>query len=609
MSDRPSPRHRCAARIAAIVLSAIVAGAPVHAHAQTALDRSLQVAFPAAETGFDPQAAGDFYSNHVNRAIFDPPYKYDYLARPYKIAPNTAVALPEISADGKQWTIRIKPGIYFADDPVFKGQRRELTAADYAYSIKRILDPRLRSNQLNVVEGRFVGADAVVAKAKETGKFDYDAPMPGIEAVDRYTLAFKLNFPDYELLPNLTISSFGAVAREVIDAYADGSGWAMANPVGTGPYRLKEWRRGQKIVLEANPTFRDERYPESSDPADRELVKKFAKRKLPLTDRVEISIIEESNPRMLAFRQGQLDYVGVPSDMVTTVLDDRDKLRPEFAKQGIRLERVVQPAISYAYFNMEDPVVGGHDPKRVALRRAVAMAYNVDEEIKVIRQRQGQPATQVVPPQMSTHDPKLDVRIKYDPAAARALLDRFGYKDVNGDGWREQPDGKPLLITLASSTTALDREYDDLWRKNLQAIGINVEFYKQKWPDLLKAARLGQLQMWRLGNINTTPEGFGFYGLLYGKHAGFSNLARFQLAEYDQLFEQARALPDSPERTKLGGKMSTLVAAYAPWVLLAYRTESVLIHSWVEGFKYNPSYPHPWAYLEIDAKKRAAFAR
>ena len=83
----------------------------------------------------------------------------------------------------------------------------------------------------------------------------------------------------------------------------------MANPVGTGPYRLKEWRRGQKIVLEANPGFRDERYPDSSDPADRAIVAKLRGKKLPLIGRVEISIIEEANPRLLAFEKGDLDYV------------------------------------------------------------------------------------------------------------------------------------------------------------------------------------------------------------------------------------------------------------------------------------------------------------
>ncbi len=593
------------ARILAAVACCLVQ-APALGADGAAAGKVLRVAFPVAETGFDPQAAGDFYSNHVNRAIFDPLFRYDYFARPYKVVPNTAAALPEISADGMTWTIKLRPGIHFADDPVFKGKRRELVAADYVYSIKRIIDPKTRSNALNIVEGRFAGAEAVVANSKETGKFDYDAPMEGLQVVDRYTLRFKLNFPDYELLANLTGSNMAAVAREVIEAYGDASGWAMANPVGTGPYLLKEWQRGRRIVLEASPTFRGELYPESSDPADRALVQKYKGRKLPLVDRVEVSIIEESTPRMLAFRQGQIDFVSVPSDMVLTVLDEQNRLRPEYAKLGVRLVRVVQPAVSYAYFNMEDPVVGGYDPARIALRRAISMSYNVDEEIRVIRQRQGLPATQVVPPEMSGHDPTLDARTKHDPAAAKALLDKFGYRDTNGNGFRELPDGKPFVLTMASSTSALDREYDDLWQKGLAAVGIKVEFYKQKWPDLLKAGRLGQLQMWRLGNINTTPEGFGFYGLLYGKNAGFSNLSRFNLPEYGRTYEQARGLPDGPARTKLARRMSELVAAYAPWVLLAFRYESVLIQPWVEGFRYNPSYPHPWQFLDVDAKRRAA---
>ena len=594
---------------ALVAIACCITLAPAPAATRVVAGKAIRVAFPVAETGFDPQAVGDFYSQHVNRAIFDPPYRYDYLARPYRIVPNTAAALPEISADGMSWTIKLRPGIHFADDPAFKGKQRELVAADYVYAIKRIIDPKTRSNALNVVEGRFAGAEALVARAKATGKFDYDAPMEGLQVVDRYTLRFKLNFPDYELLANLTTSFFAAVAREVIEAYGDASGWAMANPVGTGPYVLKEWQRGRQIVLEASPTFREELYPQSNDPADRALAQKYKGRRLPLVDRVEISIIEESSPRMLAFRQGQIDYVSVPSDMVMTVLDDQNRLRPEYAKPGVRLVRVVLPAVSYAYFNMEDPVVGGHDPGRIALRRAISMSYNVDEEIRVIRQRQGLPATQVVPPEMSSHDPTLDARTKYDPAAAKALLDKFGYKDRNGDGLRELPDGKPFVLTMASSTAALDREYDDLWQKGLAAIGIKVEFYKQKWPDLLKAGRLGQLQMWRLGNINTTPEGFGFYGLLYGNNAGFSNLGRFKLAEYDRTYEQARGLPDGPERTKLARRMSELVSAYAPWVLLAFRYESVLIHPWIEGFRYNPSYPHPWQYLDVDLKRRAAFER
>jgi len=569
----------------------------------------LRVAFPIAETGFDPQAGGDAYSNYVNRQIFDPLYKYEYLTRPFKLVSNTATALPEISADGKTWTIHVRPGIYFADDPAFKGKRRELTAADYVFGLKRLLDPKMRSNFLQIVEGRFVGAESVLAKAKETGTFDYDAPIEGLRATDRYTLRFKLNFPDYELLANLATTPTSAVAREVVEAYRDPSGWVMANPVGTGPYRLKDWRRGQRIVLEASPTFRDERYPEPISAADRALVKTLAGRKLPLVNRIEISIIEESNPRLLAFMQKQLDFLAVPNDIIGNVMTPDGKLKPELAKQGVTLQRDVQPAINYLYFNMEDPVVGGYTADKIALRRAIAMAYNVDEEVRVIRQGQGMPATQIVPPGMSGHDPTFTAGTKHDVAAAKVLLDRFGYTDRDADGYRERPDGRPLVIKMGTTPSAEDRPRDELWQRSLNAVGIRVEFVTQKWPDLLKMARLGQLQTWRLGNINTTPEGFGFHGLLYGPHAGFSNLARFDLPEYNRVYEQARALPDSSERTKLQRKMSEIVAAYAPWVLTTFRIENVLVQPWVVGYKYNPTYQYPFPYLDIGAPAQGIAAK
>ena len=586
-----------------------IAAAAWGVSAQPDPHKVLRVSFPIAETGFDPQAGGDAYSSYVNRAIFDPLFKYDYLARPYKLVPNVAAALPEISPDGKSWTIRVRRGIYFADDPAFKGKRRELTAYDYVYALKRLLDPRMRSNFLQIVDGRFVGADAVVAKAKETGKFDYEAPMEGLQATDRYTLRFKLNFPDYELLPNLATTPTAAVAREIVEAYADESGWVMANPVGTGPYRLKDWRRAQRIVLEPNPGFRDERYPEAADPADRALTKALAGRKLPLIGQIEISIIEEANPRLLAFSQKQLDFLAVPNEVVSNVITPEGKLKPEFEQQGVTYARDVQPAISYMYFNMEDPVVGGYTPEKIALRRAIAMGYNADEEIRVIRQGQGLPATQIIPPNMSGHDPSFSARTRYDVAAAKALLDSFGYKDHDGDGYREMPDGRPLTIKMASTPAVIDRQTDELWQRNLNAIGLRTEFIKQKWPDLLKMARLGQLQTWRLGNINTTPEGFGFHGLLYSHHAGFSNLARFNLPEYDRIYEKGRAMPDSPERTKLLRRMSELVSAYAPWVLLAFRYETVVVQPWVVGYKYNPTYQYPFPYLDIDKSRRVLAAK
>ena len=104
---------------------------------------------------------------------------------------------------------------------------------------------------------------------------------------------------------------------------------------------------------------------------------------------MEITIIEESQPRLLAFEKGDLDYVTVPGDLVWNVMGKDNKPLPRFAKAGVILARGVQPAITFTYFNMEDPVVGGYSKEKVALRRAIGMAYNVDEEIRVLRQGQG----------------------------------------------------------------------------------------------------------------------------------------------------------------------------------------------------------------------------
>jgi len=577
------------------------------AAAQTDPNKVLHVVFRTAETGFDPQAVSDLYSNYIVRVIFEPLFRYDFRARPHRIEPNTAVALPQPSADGKEWTIKVRPGIYFTDDPAFKGRKRELTAADYAYSWKRIVDPKTRSPHLELFDGKVVGMDALVAKARATGRFDYDAPVEGLQVVDRYTLRIKLNHPWFDIATNLTESGTAAVAREVIEAYGDGGGWAMANPVGTGPYRLKDWRRGQRIVVEANPGFRGIPYVESSDPADREVNARLRGKTLPLIGQVEIAIMEEGSPRVLAFAKGELDYLDIPYELVPNVMEGNDTLKPRFAKAGVVLQRGVQPSITFSYFNMEDPVVGGYTNDKIALRRAIGMAYNVDEEIRVVRHGQGMFATQIVPPGVSGYDPDFLANTTYDPAGARALLDKFGYIDRDKDGWRDMPDGKPLVLKRGTSPSALERQFDELWQRNMTAIGIRIEMVTQKWPDLLKMARNGQLQVWQLANTSSTTEGYSFLGMLYGPNAGFANLARFKQPEFDRLYDESRKLPDGPQRSRLVRQMSQIVAAYAPWKINAYRIENVVVYPWVIGYKYNPFNQQPWQYLDIDLRMPRKF--
>jgi ABC-type transport system substrate-binding protein len=562
---------------------------------------TLRVAFPVAENGFDPQAVYDAYSARVCDAIFDPLYTYDYFARPAKLVPNTADGLPQIGDGGRTYTIRLRRGIHFAPHPAFGNGKRELTAEDYVYSMKRILDPRVRSYYLYVFENRLAGLDPVLAEARKAGRFDYDAPIEGLKALDRYTLQVKFREPNWSFQHWLTTTAFSAVAKEVVAAKGDATGRVMEDPVGTGPYRLAEWRRSQRIVLEANPAFRDVRFPSPppGNAADAEAAKGLAGRRLPLAPRVEIAIIEEAQPRLLAFRRGELDYVDVPASLAATVLD-RAALRPELAQAGVRLHRQVDPALAFTFFNMDDPVVGGFSPEKIALRRAITMANDRAANVRILANGQAEPATQMIPPPVPGHAPSLARKDPYDPAAARALLDRYGYRDRDGDGFREMPDGRPLVLRKGSTPTAADRAANELWTKNLAAIGLRTEFLVQKWPELNKMAEAGQLQIWNLAWITNIPDADTFYSPLYSRNVGLSNDARFRLPEYDLAYEEMRALPEGTQRQATYRRMNELVAAYAPWMLETYSYHNRLAQPWLRGLRLHPFLQAPWLYYAVE---------
>jgi ABC-type transport system substrate-binding protein len=565
------------------------------------MSKTLHVAFPVAETGFDPQAVSDTYSFALIGAIFDPLYVYDYFARPVRLAPNTAAALPEVTDEGRTYTIRIKPGIYFASDPAFRGRPRELTAEDYVYSIKRIFDPKVRSYWLYVFEGSLVGLDDVLARARKNGELDYDARIEGLQALDRYTLRIRFRRPEFAFRWWLTSRALSAVAREVVEAHKDASNRVMEYPVGTGAYRLKSWTRGQKIRLEANPDYRDVPYPApgpGSAPADASIARGLVGRKLPLVGNVEVSIIEEAQPRLLSFDTGKLDYLILPASLSTIALDG-SALKESYARKGVTLQREITPSISFFFFNLDDPLVGGYTPEKLGLRRAISMGYDRAAAIAQLLDGQGIPANQPAPPPLYGHDPTYAARYGYDPGAARALLDRLGYLDRDGDGYRELPDGKPLTLVLASTTDGVARTSDELWKRNMDALGLRVTFLKNKWPELNKMSEAGQLMMWGLGWTSTSPDGIDSYSYFYSRNIGTSNDARMRLPAFDALYEEARKLPNGPQRTALFDRMNDLIFNYAPWILTNYPYESDLLQPWLRGYRHNPFVGHQWSYYDV----------
>jgi ABC-type transport system substrate-binding protein len=583
------------------------------AAAQTATKKVLKVAFNTPETSFDPVQISDLYSRTITPHIFEGLYRYDHLARPAKIRPLTAAALPEVSADFTTWTIRVQPGIHFADDPAFKGVKRELTARDYVYSILRTADPANRSELWTYIASLKIAGLAEKRQKHLDAKtpFDYEAEPEGLRTLDRYTLQIRLSQPNPRFLGALASSDLlGAVAREVVEFYGAKIG---EHPVGTGPFRLKSWRRSSQIVLERNPGYREVFYDAEPAPDDADgqaILARLKGKRIPIVDEVQVAIIDEDQPMWLSFLNGEIDaiaskYGSVPPNFVVQAMPN-GKLAPNLVKRGIQGRQAVNPDIAITYFNMEDPVVGGYTPEKVALRRAIGLAMDVDREIRIIRRGQAIPAQSNIVPFTTGYDPAFKSETgDYDPARANALLDLYGYKDVNGDGWREQPDGSPLLLTRATQPEQIYRQFDELFRKNLQAIGVRVKFETGQWPEHLKAARAGKLQIWSLGSSAAGTDGQSALYRLHGPQSGSQNLARFKNAEFDALYDRMSQLPDGPEREALFLEAKKIAIAYAPYKPTVHRISTDLWYGWVTGYRRPLFWNEWWHLVDVDPEMRA----
>ncbi len=354
--------------------------------ALAAPQKVIRVAYPSAERGFDCAAESDEFTGTLCDSVYDSLLQYDYLARPIKLQPRAAVSLPEISADGLTYTFHIKRGIFFTPHAAFGGKKRELTAADYAYSLKRLIDPINKAQWQFLIEGKFVGLDQLAREAKQSGRFDYDKPVRGIETPETHKLVLRLTEPDYNLPYILAMPATAAVAREVVERY----GRAFAeNPVGTGPFVLTEWRRSSRVVLGKNPDYREEYFSTvATTPQDIAIAKHLQGKRLPLVDRIEVFVIDEDQTRWLAFLNNEHDYIRPVPEAYADIALPKGQVAPNLQRLGITHTPNEIAWLTYTMFNMQDPVIGGYTPEKIALRRAMSIGYPIEDEIQILEKNQ-----------------------------------------------------------------------------------------------------------------------------------------------------------------------------------------------------------------------------
>lgn len=572
------------------------------AAAQATPLKRLRVAFDVPEVGFDPPRVGDRTSLTINAHLFESLLTYDYLARPARLAPQTAAALPEISADFRRYVFRLKPGIFFSDDPAFGGRPRELVAADYAYSLKRYFDPQIVTEHLFHWENaQILGLNALRQRALKTGKgLDYDAPVEGLRALDRYTLEVRLAKPLPRFEQLFAVPSFSAaVAREVVEHYGDA---IPAHPVGTGPFRLKHWRRGSRVLLERNPRFREQFFESDPPPDDADaqaLAQRLRGKRLPLVDEVEVAIIAEEQPRWLAFHGGELDVLEMPQTLAPAVLPG-GRLAPYLRSRGVQARRALDAGVRHTFINCADAQIGGVTPERVALRRAIALALDNEAELRLVFRGQGVPAQSMLVPGVYGYDPELkSAHGRGDLAHARALLDLYGYRDRDGDGWREQPDGSPLTLRMSGLPESRQRALNELWLKRMTQLGVRIAFETGQFGELIKQSLAGRLMLWSYTWTAPLPDGDFFLALAYGPNEGQANDSRIHIPGFDAVYEAQRVMADGPERLALMRKAQRLMMAYQPYIPHTHPVRVDLCQPGVDGYRRHPFTRDWWRYTSV----------
>jgi len=564
-------------------------------------DRTVRYsALPAKLRGLDPMDIGDTTSALIAGRIFDCLYQYHYLKRPYELVPCLAADFPEISDDKLTYTFRLRDDLYFADDPCFEstgGRGRQVVAEDFMYAWKRVADIKNVSKNWWVFEDHIVGLDEFreyTQSVKQGETVDYSREVEGLQAPDKLTLVVTLKKPWPQILYLLAHEPTAPVAREAVTYYGKE---LLNHPVGTGAFMLKSWVRGSKLVMVRNPRYRRELYPSEGEPGEAEKgLLDDAGKPLPFIDEIQYQVIIEDQPRWLLFMQGNLDASAIPKDNYDQAIDVGRQLKPEMAEKGIDLTIFPDPSTFWYGFNMEDPVVGRNKP----LRRAMSMAFNREEYIEIFTNNRGEPARSVLPPVFKEYDPEgKNPNCEYNPQRASKLLE---------EAVRVHGGPLPAIQLFMPGTDTTFRQMGDYARRTMEAVGIELDVAYMDWPTFQDRVKTKSAQMFAMGWIADYPDPENFMQLFYSKNSSPGpNNFNYSNPEFDELYLEAAAMPDGPERVALYRRMDRIVQDDCPTLLTLHRVAYVLKYDWLLNYK-----PHVFAYntlkyqrVDVEARRRA----
>lgn len=598
--------------------------------------------------------------------------------------------------DARVYTIRIKEGILYQDHPCFAAGNmkltdrdvrdvsqvwdvkphatRELVADDYLHGIRRLADPRLACPIFATLAGNMLGmgqyqellekrldearerrqaAAGVLYNREDDEKYnpiplDYGEgadDYPFIRKVDKYTFEIVLKGPYPQILYWMAMAFFAPIPPEAVEFFNQRVMLERGiildkNPVGTGPYVLREFDPTNQIVLERNKNYRRDPYPSlpKPDPKDKQAVANYKMMKaegmlgdagkgLPLIDRIVMRMEKEAIPRWNKFRQGYYDSSGIASDVFDKAIALTSRGDPELtddlSERGIRLLTSTPTTVSFYAFNMLDPVFGakaGESGRK--LRQAISIAFDVEEEILIFYNGRGIAAQSPLPPGIFGReegekginpivyrwDPRRNRGVRRSLDEAKKLLAEAGYPggyDKNGE---------PLSIRFATRRGAPEvKTWLNFVDKQFKKLNIRLVMEATDYNRFRDKVLSGNYQFLRWGWVADYPDAENFLFLLYGPNgkvvSGGENTPNYDNEEYNKLFLQMESMENSPERMEIIRKMITILREDSPWIFGIHPLGYGLYHKW-----YYNAVPHGMAfntikYIRIDPVARTEYRK
>jgi oligopeptide transport system substrate-binding protein len=640
-------------------------------------------AFTERPKHLDPAQAYSENEYDFLAQIYAPPLQYHYLKRPYQLVPLAASAMPKVTYLDKHhrplprdahaekiafsvYEIHIKSGMRYQPHPAFARDAQDkpeydhltlgdlsdihalsdfphsgtriVTAADYAYQIKRLAHPQLHLPIFGVMSEYIVGLKEYASTLQQELKQNPDAfldlnkyPLQGVQVIDGSTYRIEIygKYPQFEYW--LAMPFFAPIPPEAERFYAQ-NGMRERNmvldwwPVGSGPYYLSENNPNRRMVLTRNPYYDSESYPTEGEAGDAAAgLLKDAGKPLPLIDKIVFTLEKETIPYWNKFLQGYYDASGISSDSfdqaVQVNVGGEATVTDAMKAQGIKLSTSVATSTMYTGFNWLDPVVGGSSERARKLRQAIAIAVDFEEFISIFANGRGIAAQSPIPPGIFGHlegeaginhyvyDWVNGAPKRKSIEMARQLLAEAGYP--NGV---DAQTGQPLVINLDTTTGGVgDKARIDWLRKQFAKINLQLVARSTDYNRFQDKIRKGDTQMFYWGWNADYPDPENFLFLLSSSQAKVGkdgeNAANYSNPEYDKLFELMKNMQNSPARQAIIDRMLEILRHDSPWLWGYHPKNYVLQQSWLSNVKANVLANNKLKYWRVDTRRRDVLRR